>query len=456
MKQRPVLVWLLACSLPLFWLSSCREDTILRASLSPGNDTLYTQLIDTSTILSGSFEDDTIVTSLNIAGLPIVHALGTVSTDPYSGKTTSASVFQIVPPTTAFTFPATPDSAVLVIPYAGFSWGDTSLTIQQTYTAYELTDTLARDTLYYSKTVKNFGAALGSATVTYGSVKDSVTVNGVKKAPHLRIKLSNDFVSRMNAAATNGNPIFSSYASFLGWFRGFYVKMTGGDERVLHYFQLDGSNDYGRAGVLFYYTDTAGVKTTPFYFNTSYVAHFNSVRRDYSGTSAAAFFNTQAVSDSVILIQNEPGGVADLKFPFIKNLPKAPVNKAELVITQAKTLPFDQPTVYNPPERLFPIGIDANGKSYTVLDRFPTSSTEPLSFINGRRNDVTINGVTYSQYIINIPREVQRAIREGRDTLHLRVSGASGFTGAYRLIAAGAAHSNPELRVKLKVYFSKL
>lgn len=442
-------------------VSSCKEDTILNASLVPVGDTINTVVIpDTLTILSRTFFDDTLVTSLSISGIPIYHALGSLSAtaDPYSGKTNASFYFQIIPPALNYTFPATPDSAVLILPYGYFTWGDTSSIIPQTFNVYEVTDTLTKDTTYYSNTEKAVDKTnlLGSVTISsYATLKDSVNVAGINRAPHIRIKMSSTFINKIKDGATAGDH-FGAYSDFMKWFKGLYIEpANSGSGNALFYFRLDGSDDYTRAGVVFYYTEDTAVKTASFPFDMSYAAHYNKVKRDYTGTPTGALMASANTSDSVFIVQNEPGAVADLRFPFLKNLPKQPINKAELVITQL-SLAGDQAAVYFPMERLYPVGVNTDGSTYTVLDRYPTSDSEPLIFMDGKRKTVTIGAITVSQYTLNLPREIQRAIVEQRDTLHLRISGASSFPGAYRLIGAGRNASNSSIRVKLNIVYSKI
>src|SRR5690606_23878084 len=132
-----------------------------------------------------------------------------------------------------------------------------------------------------------------------------------------------------------------------------------------------------------------------------------------------------------------------------------PIVKAELVITQVK-LPGDQADIYFPPARIFPVRINEGGKKENVQDRYPLSSTEPLLFMNGLAKTISIDGTDYNQYIINLPREIQKALIDKKEILHLRISGAETFPGAYRLIAGGRNHPDARFRMQLRVYYSKI
>lgn len=446
------------CVLLLPLLQGCREDTILNGALVPVDDTINTVIVpDTITILSRTFFRDTLLTSTTLAGVPVNHALGTLSTDPYTGKTDAAIYFQVIPPSLNFIFPKVPDSAVLVLPYAGLTWGDTNL-VPQHFMVYEVKDTVSVAGNYYSNAQVNVdrSAALGAVDISsYKTLQDSVFADKSLQAPHLRIRLNDGFIQHMKNAADAGTD-FGSYADFVKWFNGFCIEPAAGNAgNALFYFRLDGSSNYTNAGLLFYYTEGIdSVVAIPFAFNPSYNAHFNTIARDYAGTPVADLLASTAASDSVFILQNEPGAVADLKFPFLKNFTSAPLLRAELVITQY-SFAGDNVAVYTPPERIYPIGVNATGELYTILDRYPLNSIEPWEFMGGKRKTITIGSTTVSQYVLNIPREVQKTITEQRDTLHLRVSGASGFPGAYRMVGGGTASGNTITNVKLNLVFSK-
>lgn len=459
---------LIIAGISLFALNSCKEDTILGSNVLPVDDTVNTVLIpDTLTILTKTVYDDSVVTSYSISGVPIYHALGSVTADPVGGKTNAGFYFQIVPPSLGYDFPKTPDSAFLVLPYSGFTWGDTTtMNMDQTIKVYEIADSLSKDSLYYSfsKTGVN-PVEIGTATIGYNSgsghssIKDSVNVLGVNRAPHVRIRLSQTFLDKIKNEAANGTAL-GGYADFLRFQPGFYVAADSTTGNALYYFILNGGSDFTMANVQFFYTDqktdgTDTVKYVSFPFDQTRDAHYNRITRNYTGSQAGTLLTSSAVSDSIVMIQNKPGANLDIKIPHINSLPKQPIVKAELIITQYK-FPGDKSDVYFPPSRLFPVRINSSNGSENVQDRYPTSDTGPLVFMDGLRKDVTIDGATYSQYVINLPREVQKAIIEQRDTLHLRLSGPSTFPGAYRLITAGRNVSNDALKVKLRIYYSKI
>ena len=451
-------------------MQSCKEDTILNANLIPVGDTVNTVIVpDTFTVLSNTAIDDSLITStslVNGAQIQIYHALG-VMNDPKAGKTNASFYMQVLPPTLGYSFPKDPDSAFLILPYSGFTWGDTSnMNILQSFNVYEVatTDSLVRDSNYYNFSRTNINPMpIGTVfNVSYKSLRDSVSVNGVNTAPHLRIRLSQAFVEKVrNESANPGSNSFKTNADFLRFQRGLYVEKfdTSNGANSLYYIRLNGPSDYTRSAIQFFYTDKTSnnsdtAKYVMFNFDPTVNSHYNRITRTFSGL-AAQLQSSPNATDSIFVLQNEPGSTLDLKFPFIKNLPRQPIIKAELVITQV-AVAGDDTGKYFPPARLFPVGVNADGGTYTILDRLPVSSIEPLLFMDGTRRKVSINGKDYHQFVLNIPREVQRAIVEQRDALHLRINGTVTFPGAYRLIGGGSEHSDPNARIKLRIVYSKI
>jgi hypothetical protein len=454
-------------------LNSCKEDTILDANLLSSNDLANAYALpDTITILTKTVLDDSLVTS-GITGGPILHAIGRVATDDYFGKTNAGMYVQFVPPALGFTFPKKLDSAVLILPY-NFTWGDTTATnVTQAFHVYKISDSLSIDSTYYSFNTKSvFSTPIEFSPVNIGfnnangggKIRDSFKVNGILRHPHVRIRLNQAFVDSIYNEAQNGSALDKN-ADFLRFFKGLYIQTdtNSGSANALYYFLLNGSSDFTRANIQFFRTDTVNghdtVNYTSFPFDGSICSHYNRIIRNYSGSPVSNLLSSTANSDSFFVVQNRPGAAVDVKFPFIKYLPKQTIIRAELTITQVTTpwvpLTFDDFAKYTPPGRIFPVGVYPGGGTYNIQDRFPLSSSNPLFFIDGQRKDVVVNGKTVSRYVLNIPREVQKAIRENRDTLHLRINGAATYPGAYRLIGGGAM-KDPNLKIGLKIYYSKI
>ncbi len=445
------------------FITGCKENTIIKADVTPSVDSLYTNTFEDSiTILAKTYFDDSIITSLTSTTAPyVIHGLGSVN-DPFFGRTNASIYFQVLPEKANFTFSAnnpTIDSAFIILPYTYFRWGDTSESSTQTIVAYRVTEDMSKSDVYYSKTEKavDYSSPVSDPlTVNVGKLDDSVTVLGQNKAPHLRIKLKDYFVQILKEIAANSG----DNAAFINAMKGICVApadTTTATGKALMYFVLNNPQDYRRAAVQFFYhegADIDSVKTAFFNFSSSDCAHYNRITRNYNGYPAAAYFNSTLPSDSVVLLQNEPGAAIDLKFPYLKNLPPVVVNRAQLTITRIELASDPAADIFFEPSRIFPIGIDPNGTLYTLLDLEPGSNgVIPYDFVDGTIRSFTTGGITVSTYNINIPREVQRAITNKTEQLHLRINGTQTYPAAYRLIAGGGSGMQ---KISLHITYSKL
>lgn len=459
-NARSLALYTLALAITLFAETGCKENTILNANVAPAIDNI--NAVDTSLEVScHTIFFDSLVTSNSFSGISIIHGLGTV-TDPYFGKTNAGIYFQVVPPSTNFGFPTNIDridSAVLILPYSGYTWGDTALNIKQKFTAYRVTEDMSKDSSYYAFSTKAYDKnnPLGSVNVTIDNLSDSVYVGRTYndsisgKYPHLRIPLSKTaFIDQVQSKS--GSDELSGPTQFIDYFKGFYLEADPrSNGAAIPYFYLDGSTDYTRAGVIFYYhlTDDTATYTVSFPYTSTNCAHFNHITRSYRGSMAEDKIGTN-ISDPVLL-QNLPGCEIDVIISGIQKIPAySLVNKAQLVVTRTSTASED---IYAPPYRLYPIGIDSTGATYTIADGYPITSTAPLAFIDGTIKESDAN-ISQTHYLLNMPREIQAAMKAGKDTVHLHLTGTTDFPGAFRLVAEGNNGGNN--RMRFNVVYTKL
>ncbi|MDI9320064.1 MAG: DUF4270 family protein [Phycisphaerales bacterium] len=455
----------------LLLFGSCKENTVVRKDIVPAVDNIKIFGTDTLTLLTKTVREDTIATSAYSSGYAVYVGAGAITGDPVFGKTKSSFYFQVRPPQDNYNFDKTKyqlDSAVLVLPYSGFSYGDTtSSALSQTFRAYRLTENISFDSIYYANTPKKSMESTPFATTTislatlFHSFYDSTIVGGVKRAPHLRMRINDALTNEL--INNTGSSNYTNTAAFLEFFKGIYIE-TDYNGNTIPYFALTGSDIYTKANILMYYhtinsggaiTDTlvASYPFDPASTSGAKTAFFSTVSHDYSGTPAEVLFSSTAESDNTFMIQNLPGAALDIRIPNVKNLPLCIVNKAELVITQVPS-PLDNIFAYL--GRVYPKVIDENGQSQTITDRLPLSSSSPLLLIDGFVRVANVDGAIVNQYVINFPRELQNAIANKRKELRLRINGTQSFIGAYRLVGGGSTYSKPAYKIKLNVVYTKL
>lgn len=460
---------LLAISAIVF--GSCRERTLISSALSPANDTVGVEA-DTLPCVTHTFYNDDVITSLNISGLPEYQAVGAIS-DSFFGTTVASTFFQISNTTGLLKFDTAVynniDSVVLNLPYAGFAFGDSaSLSATETFQVFYLDDTLGYNTSYGPSSTKrvDIGNPLSAATtVKLHNLNDSVVdEKGHKHAPALRIKLNyTNTMDKINRALFKQ----SSATDFINHFHGICVRTA--DSRkfntVLPYFSLAGSDDYSKAGILIYYHSLAvpdSAQHLVFAHEQIDCAHFNNITRSYARFPLNQLINSTQANDSIIALQNQPGATIDFKFSGLNSIPKnVVINKAEIQLSlvpglnSSKFFPHDQIYPLGVGDGTWPSGVTA-GAEYTVLDRYPLTSTSAYTILGGEPHSVAYGSTTVTTYKIGIPREVIASIAAGRDSLHYHVRGTQLFTGAYRALFAGGNYSDARYRAKLIVVYSSL
>jgi hypothetical protein len=456
--------------------SSCRENTLIRSKVLPANDTVGLQTY-TLPCITHTYYDPNAITSTDIGGIPIYQGVG-VYTDSFFGTMTGSTYFNVTTNDYYNVFTnMTVDSAVLLLPYGGFTFGDsTNQSLTQTYLAFYMLDTLGNPNLvtYYANSTKpvDFSDPLSDAvTVNLHQLKDSFGYNSLAiNAPALRMKLRLPALFKhlnpaLNILATSSNPT----QDFLNAFNGLCVMPanTRQGTTAIPYFQLDGTNTYNEAGILVYYHDPVGwvAGDTDFieqyYFAPSICSHFNNITRSYSRYPVNNLLHSSAVNDSIIALQNQPGASLDVIIPGIKSLPVGVINNAQL---QIHLLPGYNTDTTLLPERMYPIGIGSStypsgtgaGVEYNLADRYPVTSLSPLAFMDGFYHPLNVAGVSQRAYTINLPREVLNSIAARNDTIHLHISGTQDYYGAFKMLAGGGAYADTNYRPKLIVVYSKL
>lgn len=454
-------------------LISCKENTIINSKISPASDSIGVYSTSLGCITHTYF-DDTSITNLYL-GLPVVQGVGAME-DPYFGTMIGATYFQILPtvPSSTLYTGKTIDSAVLILPYSGVSYGDTTdQAATQTYQVFYVTDTISSSnsgTLYYSYTTKTIDSANPLSppyTVNLYHLRDSLSVKGVNYNPALRIPLSMAVLrSHLDPALALVTNSSSQTADFLNAFRGVCVKVANNNTTSsMPYFQLDGNGatPYSGAGIVVYYHTTGGGGDTTerYYFNPTYCGYFNNIKKSFTSYPVNSLLTSTQSNDSVVALQNQPGPNIDVVIPGLKSLPKGVINKADLQIAllpDANQDKFAAPTRLTPRgvgNGIYPAGIVA-GLTYNVADRFPLYSTTPYIILDGEMHPINHDGTTVNTYTIGIPREIMTSIAASNDTLHLHIIGTQDYFGAFHMIAGGGNHPNPLYRAKLFVVYSKL
>jgi len=475
-----ILVALIVCTIQY----GCRENTLINSKLSPSNntDSVYSATLP---CITHTYFDDSAVTSTNIGGIPIFQAIGSV-VDPYFGTMVGATYFQIYPtdPDTEYYTGYTVDSAVLIMPYSGFTYGSTAIDSTATFQVFYMADTMSINNNYYSFSTKAIDADFplsAPTTLNISHLDDSILVAGADHSG-LRIPINWPlFKSHLWPALAQMESPTSTNPSqdFLNLFNGICVRPADTRKTIgaIPYFELDGVDPYSEASINVYVHPTGTVVDTDvieaYYFNTGLCGHFNSITKSYSHYPVNNVIHSTQANQPVVALQNSPGPGIDIVIPGIRSLPKGNINKATIQLTLLPA--FNDTTAFIYPENISPLGVASAtyqplgttyaGELYTVYDRYPITSTSPLIILDGLMHNIpTSSGSSVpftSTFLINIPREVIASIAANNDTLHYHISGTQDYYGAFHMVAGGGNYgvngtSDTLYRAKLFVVYSKL
>lgn len=470
MKHRICFPLLLAALFVAFSQSGCKENVLIDAGISPADNALG--VYDTSlNVITHTYNEDTAITNfISGAGAGMLQAIGALE-DPYFGTIRGATFFQVLPesPTNQVYEGKTIDSAVLVLPYSGFKYGDTADQTSIAYQVFFMNESISKGTNYYAFDDKHIdlGSPLSEPQeVNLYRLKDSLQVAGKNYHPGLRIRLNlPTLLSRLTPALASATGASDANGIFLNLFKGVCVRVADNRKmaRSIPYFSMDGSTAYSNAGIIVYAhtTGASDTLTQRYVFNSGSCGFFNNVVRSYSHYPVNSLFSSTAANDSVIGIQNSPGANLDIVIPGIKSLPTGVINKAEIRLS---VLPWHKDSRFQPVDLLYPIRVNTGtypsglpaGTRSPVYDDYVYTGINAFSVINGRLNSITTNGTATETYTINVPREVMTSLKAGNDTLHLRITGSAAYTAAFRSILGGGSHPSAAYKAKLFVVYSAL
>ncbi|MBA3828949.1 MAG: DUF4270 family protein [Taibaiella sp.] len=444
-----------SAAITIFSQSGCKENTIINANIAPNINGINTIGIDTFTAISTTLFFNQFPVSNN-ANLGV----GNIYADPFFGNTTSTMYFQVVPQILNPSFFATDivDSAFLILPYTGFTFGDNSTASPaQKIDVYPITDSLSSTTNYFSDRAFAIdkSSSYGSITLSPSSLADSIFAGGKLRSSILKIPLNNTFINKIKTPSVYSS---ADNITFLSNFKGLCIL---GDSTIhgksLSYFYFGGSDTFTRPNILVYHhnpTSSPGTENLfQIYYNSTYCAKSAYITRNYAGYPANNYFHPTKTNDSIALIEGHPGAGMDIHFPYLyKSLPTAIINKAELIVTQVS---FASSPIYAVPTGLALYKYNQAGDSLAnITDRYPIGSLYSNAYIDGNAQSVNLGGVTLTRYVMNIPREVQLSITQQSD-LRLFILGSFAYPGAGRLVAGGGSITDKNFRVRLNIVYSK-
>lgn len=379
-----------------FVFDSCKKSTTNDDSLIPSNGKSKTAFVTNFKVNAVTVKSDSVRTDITVVSL-----LGSYI-DPVFGMSKASVATQLFLPIPNVDFGTNPmvDSLVLAIRYKDAYGSVSSINDGQVLEAYELTQNLTTKPYYSNESINGFYNPSQKLCAQWFMPKlyDSVIVDGVKRAPQLRVRLANQLGQKLLLAGGNGQQGLQTNESFVSIFKGLYLTVnnvqSSGQGSILSFDLL--STD---TKMTLYYHNDAGSQLKYDFTIAGSSPRFNVFEHNYAGTAIEKQLNGTALDTNKVYIQTMGGVETKLMLPFLntfKDSANTIINKAELVLN------IEESSNYPPPAKLYLLAINADGTTTVTKDM----ELESATYVNGLYNTDT------KQYVFNMARHMQ-AIMSG-------------------------------------------
>lgn len=395
------------CSVGLFSAISCSNSSEIGLSLVEQelSDIIYT---DTSSLIATTVDAQPTTTSNRTSMI-----CGSYNTTEW-GEVKSSVYMNFRLRNTGSTFPnSTLDSVVLTLAYESFGhYGELLVnkptTTTQVWEVARMVNELQDGTEYKSDVTFNTEPALLKSNFLFNPNDTAIVlVDGQVVAPHVRIRLDDqagidlgNMLLNPQGAAAN---IYASNTDFKNWFKGIHIRPAASNPATGSLVRLKAKDDLTKLTV--YYTDNSS--GTPVQKNFDFVTNEDS-------ELVSAFDHTHPVeltdnlpTDTIVHIQGLDGLHTKIEFPYIGDLDRVIINRAELMFTLVDTGSVEYPN----PFQIIAKVKDAGG-DLVVTDDVVSSINNTQSYILfGGGLSIGDNGTLV--YRISLSEELQNMV-EGR------------------------------------------
>jgi hypothetical protein len=427
----------------VFLISCNKEPDEIGLDLLPGGDRLNALHMDTTTVVAYSVYDDSVRTD----ELVLYQALVGSVFDPVFGKTAATFYTQLQMTKAAPNFGTNPvcDSLVLILPYVSL-FGDT--TALQTFKVYELSQALAKESVYTSNMHADYNLSLLLAEQTFlPRVKDSIQLDSTHRViPQLRLKFNAVLGNKILAASAND---LLNNDNFFKFFKGMAITAndvnTPGKGSLVSFNLISAST-----GMRMYYHNTTDTAFFDMTIGKS-CAYFNQYNH-FGHQNASPEFRAQLSGDKTLgqqklYVQALGGTKVKLSFPYLKkwsSSQKISINEAQLIMTNA-----DPAASYIPPVQLSLLVRYKNGS----VDYTADEKEKQVNYYDGRYNSAKGYRFRISRYIQQFLNPQANPLLEN-DGLYLAVPNVISAVSQYnRLILNGTGSQLPG-RFKLAITYT--
>ena len=454
------------------------KGTDIGAELIPAIDNVYT--FDTTLEIQAfnKLVPDSMLPRLgrDASGNTGDYVLGYISNNLQFGKTKASIFVELKPTAYPFSFENVPDSlyfdsAVLCLRYNN-TFGDTNGI--QTISVYKINELLKGDSAYQTNKLVNYSEKIGSSTFAPSSLNDSLFLFKQNINNQLRIKIQNNFASKLLTFDTSKYSPLNNDSSFRTYFNGFAIVPEAiGSANALMSVNVADTASYFR---LYYRVMKNGTLDSTYKdlkFNKVLPsAAINTIQRDYNGSEIKKNLSLSNKGDSLVFIQATPGSYAMLNIPGINEFKKSKgnvlVHLAEIQMEEVATPGRQQGLFYAPLFMYSEIYDTATNSYYPFLsDGFNngTFDVETFGGLRSYKNDNTIQ--QGAKYKMNITRYVQGIITRNYPNMPLKLSAPYSvryenlyITFALNNLCTGnvvlGGGNNSSKKMKLRLVYSKL
>lgn len=454
-------VGLLTMLISLFVFNACKKNTTIGLNIDD-DLALNSQVVIDSTLITQLLEEDSIPTN-NQTNNP----LGFFK-DPIFGETQADIAAALTLPngsTAKFDASAVLDSAVLVLPYAGF-YGD-SLNTNYKVEVRELNEPLYESnssTFYFNtKQWAHKTNLLGSSDVfSVSALKKEFAIvdiiigkkDTVKKViPQLRIKLNTETITKLFLKADSAT--LSSNINFTNYFKGLYISLNKEATITNGGVFLFNTLTSGAARLDIFYKETKANKIDTLQKSFALAGNQGNVashiKWDYTGTVLATEIGK--TNSEKLYLKGLAGTKIKVSFPNIKNIKnlgkQITINKAQLII---KVVDGSQ-TPYAPLPLLKVYRWDIANRPQLLPDE---SQNDPRNIGEGYIGGVY--NTTSKNYIFNVTAYIQDLLSGKTDygTFISTISYTDAKSNSSNFGRAIIGGSLGNYKIQLKVYYTDL
>lgn len=415
--------------------ASCKKESDVGIDIQPEEDIIGLYTTDTLTLWTTTVREDSLRTDETPTAV-----IGTISSyDPIFGSARHGVFSQFSIPNNQsdinFGSGAVLDSAVLMIAYEYDFYGDTLQ--QQTWSVYQMTEKIYKDSVYYSNQTKDYyPQAVGSLTFL-PHPRTSTEVDSVYMAAHVRIPINMNF-AQMIFAEGDGNGALSDDGTWVNFMNGLYIEPATTGGALLYMNMVD-----TLTGLRLYYHTTSDTSSFTFTVGSS-TPYYSYYRHDYTGSQAGNAIGVQGLN--LNYIQSNAGLKTKIEFPYLNDWYnslgyEAAINKAELVIFAETPADPDHLPLNT---RYFVTSIDSVGKEHLIVDMF-----ESADYFGGSLNTTT------NVYKINMARYFQSICTGGQENNGIYLKEIFGAENGRRSVIGSSTNPNG-LRMYVRLTYTRI